>query len=205
MLRFEIPPDDVFSAILEESLAFAAEEIKDLLEAEDRQLYESILLCGHRIFRPKIALQTLDHLLACHRKPELYVLNDYHYLLIYDVLHYFSSIHHQEVKSAKGGKARREASAVGPFRIEKIDFDAIVDLYFWDTDFLLPSEEMIELGIEGRQFMEMSPEAFSISQGLQPHPEELALHVWDDTTQEISKSEYFAETSKRYPDFSVED
>lgn len=204
MLRFAKNPDDVFTAILEESLQFIMDEIKASIEVNDLEDYATILVFSHNIFSPKLALDTLERLLECHRKPELYDLNDYHYLLIYDSLYFLSTIHNDAVKDAKTKKARIEASTIGPFKIEEIDFDAIVDHYFWDTDFLLTSKDLFDLGMEKRKEMGISKEALAISQGLMPHAEELELKICDPEPQEIRKSEYFGPGSKKYPDYSLE-
>ncbi len=204
MLRFQTSPDDVFTAIIEESLQFTMDEIKDLIETNDLNDYATILVFSHKLFSPKLALETLEKLLEYHLKPELYDLNDYHYLLIYDCLYFLSTIHNDAVKDSQTKKERSVASGIGPFRIEEIDFDAIVDHYFWDTDFLLTSKDLFDLGMEKRKEMGISKEAFAISQGLIPHPDELNVKIYDYEQQEITKSEYFGSTSRKYPDYNIE-
>jgi hypothetical protein len=56
-----------------------------------------------------------------------------------------------------------------------IEFDAIVDIFFWDTDFLLSEEDIVGLGMERREELAINPEIFGITQRLKPHPEELQL------------------------------
>ena len=204
MLRFSKNPDDVFTAILEESLQFVMDEVSDLIETNDLDYYAIILVFSHKIFHPKRALETLEKLLGCHKQPELYNLNDYHYLLIYDALYLFSTIHNDRVKEAKTKKDRSEASMIDSFKIKEIDFDAMVDFYFWDTDFLMGSGDLFDLGMDKRKEIGISHEAFAISQALPPHPEELELKIYDHESQEIIKSEYFTLESKKYPDYSVE-
>ncbi len=53
-----------------------------------------------------------------------------------------------------------------------------MDLYFWNTDFLLEGPTLAGLGPDARKFMDVSDEAFGISQGLPPHPDELKLTPW---------------------------
>jgi hypothetical protein len=203
MLRFETNPDDVFTAILETAIEYAIDQIKVLLGTNQLDDYARILVFSQKIYPPKLALVTLEKLLECHKKPELYNLNDYHYLLIYDALYLFSSIHNNGVKDSKTKKDRREASVIGPYRIEEIDFDAIVDLYFWDTDFLMTGQELFILGMEKRREMGISKEAFAISQEFLPHPEELTLKIYDFKPQKIRETEYFDPVSKTYPDYSL--
>lgn len=201
MLRFQTHPDRVFSAILVESLEFGIDGLEDMLQTGDFSFYDSVLPFSHKVFHPHVALQAFKEILAIHHKSELYELNDYHYLLIYDALYVFSTIHNDTVKGCKTRKGKRDASQIGPFRIEKIDFDAMTDLFFWDTDFLLTQEDAFELGLEGRKAMGISHEAFAISMGLYPHPEELEIKVYDPGPQKAGKSAFFRSASKVYPDY----
>ena len=56
-----------------------------------------------------------------------------------------------------------------------IDFDALIDTYFWDTDFLLDAESFARLSAEAKTNLGFSPSVFGVTQGLAPHPEELVL------------------------------
>ena len=56
-----------------------------------------------------------------------------------------------------------------------IDFDALVDMYFWDTDFLLDAEQFARLTPDAKANLGFSPSAFGVTQGLAPHPDELVL------------------------------
>jgi hypothetical protein len=49
----------------------------------------------------------------------------------------------------------------------------MVDIYFYDTNFLLDQEDTFALGMEGRKIMIVSKETFAITQGLPTHHEEL--------------------------------
>ncbi len=103
---------------------------------------------------------------------------------------------------ARNKKDGKEASFVDPFSIEKIDFDEIVELYFFDIDFLTSPEVMLNLPSWFKQTY--NPEAFALSQGLLPHPEELALKVdtiEDPLVYKVTSPRYFGPESKVYPDF----
>ena len=56
-----------------------------------------------------------------------------------------------------------------------IDFDALIDTYFWDTDFLMDAESFARLSGEAKTNLGFSPSVFGVTQGLAPHPEELVL------------------------------
>ena len=56
-----------------------------------------------------------------------------------------------------------------------LDFGALVDTYFWDTDFLLDAEGFTQLGPDQKASLGCSPSTFGVTQGLAPHPDELVL------------------------------
>ena len=56
-----------------------------------------------------------------------------------------------------------------------IDFDALVDMHFWDTDFLLDFEQFARLEPDAKANLGFSPSVFGVIQGLAPHPDELVL------------------------------
>ena len=100
-------------------------------------------------------------------------MTDYHWLLLYDCLRVACAIHNEDAQEAP-----TTTLPVGPYQIGPIDFDAVVDRYFWDTDFLLEGPTLAGLGPEGRQSMGVADEVFGIAQGLPPHSEELKLTPW---------------------------
>lgn len=75
-------------------------------------------------------------------------------------------------------ESRNGTRRVGPYSIGQIDFDALVDRFFWDTDFLA-GPELLEFGPEQRrEQLGFSDEAFGIAAGLAPHPDELKITPW---------------------------
>lgn len=206
MLRFHETPDKVFIEIIRTSLEVAVDVFTTKLEggANDEKLredFEYIYPYAGKVFHPKTARDTLRKLLDCLFKTELYYLNDYHYLLLHDALEYFISWHNDAVRIAGSNEEKREMSEVGPFHIEEIDFDLILAIFFFDTDFLLDSEAMLELGEAGRDYLAISPETFGLAQGLAPHAEELVLRVVYDEPYEIPETpDLFGPESKIYPD-----
>ena len=56
-----------------------------------------------------------------------------------------------------------------------INFAALIDTYFWDTDFLMDAESFARLSAEAKTNLGFSPSVFGVTQGLAPHPEELVL------------------------------
>lgn len=208
MLRFQRAPDAVFQAILRDGLSYAINFISDMRSESDpdgalsREDFTNVFPAAGKVFPPALAAETLRDLFTCLDRPEIYYLNDYHYLLLYDVLNSLSEIHNDRVSMARNKKDGKEASFVDPFSIEKIDFDEIVELYFFDIDFLTSPEVMLNLPSWFKQTY--NPEAFALSQGLLPHPEELALKVdtiEDPLVYKVTSPRYFGPESKVYPDF----
>ncbi len=174
MLRFATKTDGVFTAILHDSLEDMRDTLADLdTDADDfwTAQYPNATLC----FTVGSAVFTLDQLLTASRDLQAYRLTDYHWLLIYDCLRVYCDIHNDNAKEAPQG-----ALPVGPYRIGPIDFDALVDLYFWDTDFLVDHATLAGLGPEGRESMDISNEVFGIAHGLPPHPQELKIIPWGE-------------------------
>jgi len=64
---------------------------------------------------------------------------------------------------------------VTKYGIQEVDFAEFLDLYFWDTDFLTDSEDLIKMGHESRQSIGLNKEAYGVIQRWPPHPEELEL------------------------------
>ena len=169
MLRFAQPPDAVFLAILHDALDDFQETLADL-EAED---WPALYPLAARCFSQALARTALQELLTASRAPQLYQLTDYHWLLLYDGLRVYCTIHNDFAQEAP-----TTTLPVGPYQIGPIDFDAVVDQYFWDTDFLLEGPILAGLGPEGRQSMGVADEVFGIAQGLPPHADELKLTLW---------------------------
>jgi hypothetical protein len=123
-----------------------------------------------RFFDPRTAARLIEDLLAASRDTRLYQLTDYHWLVVYRCLEVFCGLHNDEAAADPTGRAD-----VGPYSIGLIDFDAIVDRFFWDTDFLM-GPELLELSADQRrQQLGFSDAAFSIAAGLKPHPSELEI------------------------------
>ena len=207
MLRFENPPDTVFQAILRNSLDFVVDDIAampDLHQNDEfliKEDFNNTYQLMAKVFTPRLALATLKRLRDCLDRPEIYYLNDYHYLLLYEALECYVVIHNDAMAISRTKKDRRETSFVDPFYIEYIDFEDVVDLFFFDIDFLTPAEAILNMPPEIKQ--SFNPEAFAISQGMMPHPEELELkldRIEDPDLYKISASLYFGPASNAYPD-----
>ena len=211
MLRFQNYPDKIFMAILEDGITFMIDQLNTIISSLDhigdrKSAFNDLLPFAGRVFTCETALKTLKRMLACHRRPGLYYLNDYHYLLLYDTLQCLCEVHNDTVKEASCMNEVKMASKVGKYYIEKIFFDRLIEIYFYDIDFLINSETMRDLGIEERKGLGINEETFGISQGLAPHPEELAVNLMKNEKPYLMiQSILWGPSSRVYPDMELPD
>jgi hypothetical protein len=167
-------------------------------------------------FEPPQLLAVVERLLDCHRDPDLFALNDWHFLILYHVLYEFVAIHNDLVDD-------RGPVDVGGCLVGEIDFGSIIGIFFWDTDFLtdpdvfnkiprqLRSSEESSLEWMDQQGLDLDPvnnlgfsdELFGIVNRLAPHPEELGMvRVSDESA--VEPVEEIFEAGQGYPHFRDE-
>jgi hypothetical protein len=206
MIKFQETPDRIFIEILKTGMEIITDEIEDILgysESPKRAKDELrlVLPLAAKVFSPEAALRTLRDMLEKLFLPGLYQMNDYHFLLLYDTLQLYSELHNDMVRTAGSKEERIAAAAIGPYYILKTDFGRIIDIYFCNTNFLFDPDVMLSLREEEKKYMEINPEAFSVAQGLPPHPEELVLRELPGEVYKIPEtSSYFNDSSAVYPD-----
>jgi hypothetical protein len=178
MLRWQFQPDEAFVAILDSSLRICIDQLGAYLSdhlAGTTAEVEFAWLDGTRIwelFDPSQLLGELQKLLTANRSTKLYMPNDYHFLILHEVLELQISSHNDRV-SACG-----QPLAFGSVLLGQVDFDFVRD-FFWDEDFLLDSEVMASLSEENKAALGFNQETFALVQGLKPHPQELELQEMD--------------------------
>ena len=184
MLRFSAPLTPAATAIIVACLEIASDEIGDLCDSHEewRAAYPLLAAC----FTPELARATLEDLVAKLRLPEEYVPTDYHWLLMYKCLQSQIEVLNDMPPPALVEALRLLATTQDalylalPTRAQEttgfsLDFDALVDTYFWDTDFLLDAEGFTQLSPDVKASLGFSPSTFGVTQGLVPHPDELVL------------------------------
>jgi hypothetical protein len=183
MLRFASPLTPAATAIFVMCLDLAADEVLDVDRPEAwREAYPLSATC----FTPELARATLVDLVEKLRLPEEYVPTDYHWLLTYECLQGQIERLNEDPLSPLVNLLTALATAQDalyltlPTRSKNdasfhIDFDALVDMYFWDTDFLLDAEQFARLEPEAKANLGFSPSVFGVIQGLAPHPDEMVL------------------------------
>jgi len=164
-------------------LELSSDQVSDI-EPPDawRDAYPLSATC----FTRELARETLLDLLAKLQLPEEYVPTEYHWLLLYECLQVQIEVLNDmllpllveqlttlaTVQDAVYLSLPTRAKDVTGFHI---DFEALIDAYFWDTDFLMDAELFSRLGPDAKASLGFSASVFGVIQGLSPHPDELVL------------------------------
>ena len=183
MLRFASPLTPAATAIFVMCLDLAADEVLDV-DCPDtwREAYPLSATC----FTSELARATLLDLVEKLRLPEEYVPTDYHWLLMYECLQGQIEALNEAPLLPLVNLLRALATAQDALYLTlpprgqevagfSINFEALVDMYFWDTDFLLDAELFARLSPEEKASLGFNPSVFGVIQGLSPHPDELVL------------------------------
>jgi hypothetical protein len=183
MLRFSCPLTAAATELFVSCLEISADLMLDLDSPEAwRDAYPLCAAC----FTPELARETLVDLGAKLRLPEEYVPTEYHWLLLYECLQTLLEVLNDDPLPAIVTQLTTLATAQDALYLSlptrgkgrtrfHIDFDTLVDTYFWDTDFLLDAEQFSQLSADAKTLLGFSPSVFGVVQGLAPHPDELVL------------------------------
>ena len=134
MIYFRTKPDAVFEAILQEALLSEMTEVKMLADGGAVDSWEGLYPHTSSACSPYTAIRMMAQLLAATRDASVYQLTNMHWLLLYECLQNFCAIHNELVEDDP-----QDLRTIGTFRIGQVDEEAIVTIYFWDTEFLLRS------------------------------------------------------------------
>jgi len=168
MLRFATKPDTVFPVFLHDAIEGTLDEIElDPSPEEQQEAFEALMPSSAKVFGFQEAKQQLRALHTALAETALYKPTDYHWLLLYELLELYS----------EGFNNMPHGRVCEAFGIQHIDFDLLVELFFWDNDFL--DVDIPDMPLEARQHMGISPETFGLTAGMKPHPEELVLKICD--------------------------
>ena len=184
MLRFACPPTAAATVLLVHCLQVAADDLVELCQSDE--WYREEYPLSARCFTHTLARATLLDMLDKLQRPEEYVPTDYHWLLLYECLELHITLLNDTPLPSLVAQLRTVAheddtsylSFPAPSRRDvrcRIDFDALVERYFWDTDFLFDAETFDQLDPEAKQQLGFTEGVFGVVQGLQPHPDELVL------------------------------
>ena len=198
MLRFAENPDKIFTKILELSIINALDSIKDLSDISEFKIF---FPNASRNFNQRTANKTLKKLFKYNKSPWLWQLNDYHYVLLYDTLKLFCDLGNDLT-----GDTNEPVLTLSGYGIWEIDFEFLIEHYFWDEDFLIDQEIMLKLTGKGKAQLGFNKETFGITMGLSPHPDELKIKLCKrgNFIPEYPDSLYFNKKSRKYPDYQEE-
>lgn len=120
-----------------------------------------------KVFNRKELLSQIKKLLTAHKSNKLFRVTDYHFLILHDVIFTAVCLHNDFVQS--------ECALFCDLKIKNIDFGCVVDIFFWDEDFLISSDIFDNLPSDAKRSLNFSEETFGVVHGLKPHHEELKL------------------------------
>ena len=132
MIYFQTKPDAVFEAILKEALASEASEIQLLSDDGAIDSWEGLYPETSRRLCPYGAVRVLVQLLAAVNDAQVYRLTDLHWLVLYETLKNFCATHNDLLDDFA-----QRTRPIGDYRVGEVDGEALVNMYFWDTDFLV--------------------------------------------------------------------
>ncbi len=136
MICFHTKPDAVFEAILQEALLGEASEIQWLSDDGAIDSWEGVYPETSQRLSLYAAVRVFMQLLAAMRDAHVYRLADLHWLVLYEALKNFCATHNDLLDECD-----QPTRLLGAYRVGAIDGEALVEIYFWDTDFLLRGEE----------------------------------------------------------------
>lgn len=131
MIYFQTKPDAVFEAILKEAFASEASEIQLLSDDGAIDSWEGLYPETARRLCPYEAVRVLVQLSAAVNDAHVYRLTDLHWLVLYETLRNFCATHNDLLDDFD-----QRTRPVREYHIGEVDGEALVNIYFWDTDFL---------------------------------------------------------------------
>lgn len=180
MIYFQTKPDAAFEAILKEAFASEASEIQLLSDDGAIDSWEGLYPETSQRLCPYEAVRVLVQLSAAVNDSRVYRLTDLHWLVLYETLKNFCATHNDLLDDFD-----QHTRPVGDYKIGEVDGDALVTIYFWDTDFLFCTPR------QRADREETSPEQDVVMPALEP-VDELG---W------IVREPLFRAGSTRYPDY----
>lgn len=172
MLRFEHNPDKIFTEVLELAFGLGLDTIRETKENDDLQYYCSFFPYASRVFSADKTKEVLSKLIKYNKAQGLWQINDYHYCLIYDSLERFC-----EIENDLAADSNKPILVVDGVKIWELDFEAIVDIYFFDTDFLIEPDVLQNMPPDKKEQMGFTPETFPVVMGMKPHLDELKIKL----------------------------
>ena len=195
MIYFQTKPDAVFEAILKEAFTSEASEIRLLSDDGAIDSWEGLYPETSQCLCPYTTVRVLAQLLAAMNDSQVYRLNDLHWLVLYETFKNFCATHNDLLDDFN-----QHTRPIGDYQIGKVDGEALIKIYFWDTDFLFCRRG----------------ETWGDRQEIDPCQQDgTEENLWDQDAvipalEPVSElgwivgapNEYFRSGSTRYPDYS---
>lgn len=198
MIYWAKEPDALMTSIVDAAFDIAVDYIRVMEESGSQRDWEDASPQLARIFSRNDFVIELKRLDRAHRSSTIWRLGDYHWLLLYSILRDFCELYND---AEEGSPLRMTHEGTS---IQTLDFDALVSVFFWDLDFLLPFEDLEALGAANREQIGLSQETFALAAGLKPHPEELKLEEvgqpkWEERDAGDAEDQLFKRGCPTYP------
>ena len=169
MIRLARKPDSIFSDLLDSAIT---QIVDDYLTVDNPRDQEDWLCAsmprGARFFTAPQAREQLLAIQKIYHDDRLYQLTKYHWLLLYECLETF----------AQGFNEQPVGWLAKKYGIEQIDFHRLVQLFFWDTSFLM--DHLAKMSRQETRTMLIWPESIGLTAGFKTHPDELAFMLCDE-------------------------
>ena len=180
MLHWKNAPDEIFHTLIHDTIEDTLGELAMALAMSDEDgadSWQAMAPRSARLIPPPEAILTLKKLLECHVASVLYMPTEYHWLMLYERLEGFIGLLAEKPD---------DYAVYKKFGVRRIDFNAVIDTYFWDTDFLFDPELKTGTDPSIKAGIDFSDELFGIVTGMAPHPTELEPKLITDA--EIPRS-----------------
>lgn len=142
MLNFAQKPDAVFTEILNrifiEVIEILEEDIKDK-ENDGVNLYFDEKV--QKMFGgTQMLLKTVQRLEVAYKSEEVYLPTDYHFLLLDRMLNFFCDVYTDTIGEVDSSEIKDYALEVNGKIILELDFNLILEMFFFDTDYDMSPE-----------------------------------------------------------------
>ncbi len=171
MLYFRTKPDPVFMVLVDQAFQWELGQFRRISAGNDLETWFVEYPSLERIFTPYSAMVTLEDLLRAHTQAAVYRPTDFHWLAIYECLKNYCLWHNDRLSESEEPFLWIQA-----YRFGYLEFDSIVERYFWDQDFLSLPQSDEEEPICACSATD-SETVEDLSMGLRPHPSHLRFTV----------------------------
>ena len=198
MIFFQMRPDAIFTEILTGALEIHVDLFREFTGSRSLQAWKDGFPLSSRCFTPEAAASEVRRLLVASLDSTCYRVMDYHWLLLFECLGSYCGLLNDSLADPDCDLG----DSLARLGIREIDFEGLVEAYFWDTDFLMHPKVLEGIHAAGREHLGVSEQVLGIAEGWAAHHEELELEIvdprehWDSPESEP----LYRPGSTRYPD-----